>query len=80
MAGGRRVKWKRLAAALHALRQIYYKFIQIILKPVLFEFPRSVVKATMVIIYIYKGAHKLPSATYRFPLPYTPKSEQLYIL
>ena len=34
------------------------------MKPVLFGFPRSVVKATMVIIYIYKGAHKLPSANY----------------
>ena len=34
------------------------------LKPILFGFPRSVVKATMVIIYVYKGARKLPSANY----------------
>ena len=58
---------------------IHYKVIYIRLKPVLFGFPRSVVKATMVIIYIYKDAHKLPSANYPpFSITlYTPKTERL---
>ena len=34
------------------------------LKPILFGFPCSVVKATMVIIYVYRYARKLPSANY----------------
>ena len=34
------------------------------LKPILFGFPCSVVKATMVFIYVYIVARKLPSETY----------------
>ena len=34
------------------------------MKPILFGFPRFVVKATMVIIYVYIYARKLPSANY----------------
>ena len=54
---------------------MYYKCIYIRLKPIfLFGFPRSVVKATMVIIYIYKNAHMLKhansSAVFRYPIIY----------
>ena len=44
---------------------IYFKCIQIRFKTVFLSgFPRSVVKATMVIIYIYKNAHMLQSAIF----------------